>query len=65
MNNIKYFTLKEFPQVGRLVLVKPSTGNGYYGLRYLADNKILVYGDYHESELEPFVEPHEEEIKFA
>jgi len=57
MMNGKYFTLKEFPEVGRLVLVKPHTGGGYYGLRYLAENKILVYSEYHESELEPWVEP--------
>jgi len=55
--HVKYFTLKEFPEVGKLVLVKPHTANGWYGLRYLADNKILVYSEYHESELEPYVEP--------
>jgi hypothetical protein len=64
MNNVKYFTLKEFPQVGKLVLVKPHNGNGWYGLRYLADNKVLVYGDYHESELEPFIEPDEPKMNF-
>ena len=57
--DVKYFSLKEFPQVGKLVLVKPHTGNGWYGLRYLAENKILVYSEYHESELEPYVEPPE------
>jgi hypothetical protein len=64
-SNVKYFTLKEFPQVGKLVLVKPPpANNGWYGLRYLAENKILVYNEYHESELEPYIEPTQPDFGF-
>lgn len=64
MNNVKYFTLKEFPEVGKLVLVK-NISPGWYGLRYLAENKVLVYGEYHENELKPFIEPDEPQVNFA
>jgi hypothetical protein len=43
--------------VGKMLLVKKLPNQSWYGVRYLADNNVLVYSEYHENELEPYVEP--------
>jgi len=50
-----YVQHKHF-NVGKMLLVK-NMGNGWYGVRYLADGRVLVYSEYHQNELEVYIEP--------
>ncbi|TDO23765.1 hypothetical protein [Pedobacter duraquae] len=59
--DLSYVQHKYF-NVGKMLLVKKLPNGAWYGVRYLADNKVLVYSEYHENELEPYQEPRIEAI---